>query len=290
MVTSVNQKKKPKRRAKKAVIPSQAYFDDLVLQHKTTQFAQEDPISLPHRYFDDPQTCELVAFISGLMAYGRRDLIIRSADNLLARMDNDPRAFIENFDLNRDSKCFEGFVYRFYKPVDMAFLCATLQRAVKTYGSVENCWLSANVSVKGLSGEEPVDLKTQMTRFVDLLLKDNPPKTYGQKFMFPHPARGGPCKRLHMLLRWLVRDDSEGERVDLGLWKEALSPRDLMIPLDTHVIRMGQFYGLTQRQSPSWEMADEITDYFRQLCPDDPVKYDFALMGAGLTREDEKQK
>ena len=102
-----------------------------------------------------------------------------------------------------------------------------------------------------------------------------------RNFLFPDPRKGSACKRHNLFLRWMVRG---GDGVDLGLWT-ALSPRDLVVPLDTHMIRMGRRLGLTRRATPGWGMAEEITAAFRAVCPEDPVRFDFALTRLGILKE-----
>jgi endonuclease III len=75
----------------------------------------------------------------------------------------------------------------------------------------------------------------------------------------------------------MVRRDA----VDLGVWSR-VSPAALIIPLDTHVVRVGRCLRLTRYASPGWRMAAEITASLRALDPDDPVKYDFALCHLGM--------
>jgi uncharacterized protein (TIGR02757 family) len=100
-------------------------------------------------------------------------------------------------------------------------------------------------------------------------------------FLFPDPWKGSACKRHNLFLRWMVR---EKDGVDLGIWT-VLSPRDLVVPLDTHMARMGRWMGLTRRRTPSFRMAEEITGAFRAVCPDDPVKFDYALTRIGILGE-----
>ena len=81
--------------------------------------------------------------------------------------------------------------------------------------------------------------------------------------------------------------------VDLGLWRE-VPPRALVIPLDTHVHRIGSFIGLTRRKDLSWRTAEEITAHLRHLDPEDPVRFDFALSHLGISgacpsRRDERK-
>jgi hypothetical protein len=54
------------------------------------------------------------------------------------------------------------------------------------------------------------------------------------------------------------------------------------VPLDTHVIRVGRCLRLTRYTSPGWRMARDITSSLRELDPDDPVKYDYALCHLGM--------
>jgi uncharacterized protein (TIGR02757 family) len=77
---------------------------------------------------------------------------------------------------------------------------------------------------------------------------------------------------MNLFLRWMVRQDG----VDPGGWTR-VSARQLVVPLDTHTIRVGRCLRLTRRATPGWRMATDITGALRALDPDDPVRYDFAL-------------
>jgi hypothetical protein len=46
--------------------------------------------------------------------------------------------------------------------------------------------------------------------------------------------------------------------------------------------RAGRALGFTSRKSADCRTAVEITEGFRGICPDDPVKYDFALTRYGI--------
>ena len=86
------------------------------------------------------------------------------------------------------------------------------------------------------------------------------------------------CKRLYMFLRWMCR---HGSPVDFGLWT-ICDPRNLIIPLDTHVHKQALRLGLVKRRTPDLQTAIEITDRFAEIFPDDPTKGDFALFGYGV--------
>src|SRR4029077_6615736 len=103
------------------------------------------------------------------------------------------------------------------------------------------------------------------------------PRRPAVHYFFPRPSAGSACKRLNLFLRWMVRRDA----LDLGVWSRVV-PSKLIVPLDTHVIRLGRCLRLTRYTSPGWPMAREITAALRRLDPDDPVKFDFALCHLGM--------
>ena len=86
------------------------------------------------------------------------------------------------------------------------------------------------------------------------------------------PSRGSACKRLHLYLRWMVR----GDAVDVGLWR-GVPPERLIVPLDTHMHRIGREVGAIHRNQADARAAIELTEAFRLVTPNDPVRYDFAL-------------
>lgn len=259
----------------------------LVDEYKVPAYIQSDPLQIPYRFVADPKACELVAFITALFSYGRRDLIIETVTNLFRLTDNDPVAFLESFNPKRDAKLFQHFVYRFNKGPDLVYLWQRLQWVYQEFGSLENLFLASTQAHTPATGSL---LKTGIATFTDTLLGEEPPQSYGLKFLFAHPSKGGACKRFNMFLRWMVRQDVEtieGQptpKVDLGLWKNSLTPADLLVPLDTHVMKMNRHLRLSGRSDNSWQTAEEITNIFRLLCPEDPVKYDYALFGFSLDK------
>ncbi len=256
-------------------------MDALVTQYKVPAYIGSDPIQIPYRFADNPKTCELVAFITALLSYGRRDLIIETVTNLFRLTDNDPLNFLESFDPKRDAKLFQHFVYRFNKGPDLVFLWQRLQWAYREYGSLENLF-TASIPEHTPQADR---LKAGISCFTNALLSNESPRSYGLKFLFAHPDKGGACKRFNMFLRWMVRQDLEpGGKVDFGLWQTALKPSDLLVPLDTHIMKMNRNLRLSGRSDGSWQTAQEITDIFRLLCPEDPVKYDYALFGFSLDK------
>jgi uncharacterized protein (TIGR02757 family) len=103
------------------------------------------------------------------------------------------------------------------------------------------------------------------------------PERPGVCYFFPRPSAGSACKRLNLFMRWMVRRDA----LDLGVWSR-VSPARLVVPLDTHVVRVGRCLGLTRYTSPGWPMAVDITRALRALDAEDPVRYDFSICHLGM--------
>ena len=231
----------------------------------------KDAIRFPLCY-SDPLDREVVALLAACLAYGRVDLFGPWIEWILSRMRPSPSRFILGFDPLKDSGRFEGFRYRFNRPRDIAAFCLACQRLLIRHGSLRAYFLS------GYSPEDP-DVGPALERFVrGFLAQDLSPifpkgrLSRGYRHLFPLPSTGGPCKRLHLFLRWMVRR----EPPDFGLWPE-VPPSKLLMPVDTHVENMSRAIGLTRRKSRNWRMAQEITQRLKLLDPRDPVKYDFAL-------------
>ena len=97
-----------------------------------------------------------------------------------------------------------------------------------------------------------------------------------------NPQSGSAAKRINMFLRWMVRKDKRG--VDFGIWNN-IHVKDLMLPLDVHTGNISRKLGLLQRKQNDWKALEEIMAILREFDSEDPVKYDFALFGLGVSKE-----
>ena len=91
-------------------------------------------------------------------------------------------------------------------------------------------------------------------------------------------------KRMNMFLRWMVRKGP----VDIGIWN-FIHPKDLLIPLDVHVARVSRRMGLLTRKSNDFKAVIELTNSLKNIYPDDPVKYDFAMFAFGVELNNKKE-
>jgi len=241
--------------------------------HLTTA---SDPVHIVRRY-RAPEDREIVGFCAAGLAFGRVASVLNSIESLLEVMGPQPAAFVRDFDPARGRVRLAPLVHRWIRGHDLAALLLVLQRMLREYGSIERFFLK---------GDDPAspDVGPALNAFSTRALETDVRPAYGRVpkrpgvcYFFPRPSAGSACKRLNLFLRWMVRKDV----VDLGVWT-GLSPGRLIVPLDTHVIRLGQCLRLTRYQSPGWKMAAEITASLRQIEPSDPVRYDFSLCHVGM--------
>jgi uncharacterized protein (TIGR02757 family) len=239
-----------------------------------------DPLGLVRRY-QGIHDQEIAAFIAAALAVGQYHLIRSAVQAVLNELKPSPYQFIVHFNPEKDGSVFNRFVYRFYRGRDIALLASWMAQMIRTSGSIRSYFL------RGYSESDP-DIGNALSKFVQSILDfsakpfyhEVPRKGSGIRHFLADPRDGSACKRLNLFLRWMVRKD----KIDLGLWPE-ISKKQLIIPLDTHICRLGQYLGLTQRTAPGWKMALDITSALKQMDPEDPVKYDFALCTLGKLSE-----
>jgi uncharacterized protein (TIGR02757 family) len=235
------------------------------------RFLDTDPVGIVRRY-DRPEDREIVAFLAAGLAYGRVASIRGSLERLVAILGARPSRFVDAFDPSRDARRFDGFTHRFHAGSDVALYLGLLARAKASAGSLEAFWLrGAPSGTSGTIGEA-------LDAFGQRLFALDPRATDRVRFFLPLPRSGSVCKRSCLLLRWLVRPD---DGVDCGVWTRVGRER-LVLPLDTHLIRVVKALGWTRRKSPGWGMALEATARLRLLDPGDPVRFDFALSRLGI--------
>ena len=249
--------------------------------------AASDPVHIVRRYAA-PDDREVVGFCAAALAFGRVASVLNSIESLLDAMGPQPAAFVRAFDPARDRAAIDPLVHRWIRGRDLVALLVILQRMLRESGTIERFFLA---------GDDPAaaDVGPALDAFSTRALQTDLRPAYGPAFapggatarqaaarpgvcyFFPRPSAGSACKRLNLFLRWMARSDG----IDLGTWTH-LSPSRLIIPLDTHVIRLGRCLRLTSYSSPNWKMAAEITASLRAINASDPVRYDFSLCHVGM--------
>ena len=245
-------------------------LEDLYGKLNRREFVHPDPLEFLYNY-DDPEDREVVGLIASTLAYGRVKQILKSVDNALGRMGPRPSSFVSDSSPDSLRVAFDGFKHRFTTGEDLCRMLDGVREVTAVHGSLGTFFAT-------LVAPEDETVLPALTSFVGAIA-DAPCESSGEDGACPlsAPERGSACKRLHLFLRWMVRSDD----VDPGGW-DSVPASKLIVPLDTHMHRLSLLLGLTGRKQANGRTALEITEAFRTLSPDDPVRYDFALTRLGI--------
>lgn len=231
------------------------------------EFIVNDPVQFPRR-FSDKRDIEITAFLSAIIAWGKRAMICRDAEKMLNLMDNQPfRYTLDEGYLDLDPALN---IHRTFFARDFIHFLRGMRRIMLDYGSLEDFAASFNV------GEEQAPAWKLVEEMQKVMMNEN--DGVADSRCLPVNLANSALKRVNMALRWLVRDDGI---VDMGIWK-TIPKSKLFIPLDVHVGNTARNLGLLTRRSNDRKSVISLTDTLRLLRPDDPVYYDYALFGIGV--------
>jgi uncharacterized protein (TIGR02757 family) len=249
-----------------------AFLEGLYFVYNRRELVYPDPLVFLYEY-DDPLDREIAGLVASCLAYGRVAQILKSVRKVLATLGRRPHRFLLR---GRPVEgLFEGFKHRFTTGKQVEELLIRVSKVLRAHGSLEafmqRCaqggdFLEAlNLFSRALSpsGKSPAP--------------DGAPGPEGRFSLLAAPENGSACKRLALYLKWMVRRDE----VDPGGWT-VFSPRDLIVPTDTHMHGIALGLGLTARKQADLKTALEITRSFARFCPEDPARYDFALTRFGI--------
>ncbi|MBD5264079.1 MAG: TIGR02757 family protein [Bacteroides sp.] len=232
-------------------------------------FIDKDPVQFPRR-FEKIQDIEIAGLLSAIIAWGNRKMICRDAERMLTLMDNEPYAYVmdEGYeDLNPDMNLHRTFFARHFQ-----YFLRGMRRIYKDYGSLD----AFAAAVR--AGEDSAPAWKLVEEMQKIMSDVNDGATCSQ--CLPVNLKQTALKRINMALRWFVRDDGI---VDMGVWK-SIPKSKLYIPLDVHVGNVSRELGLLTRKANDRKSVEELTGVLRELRPDDPCIYDYALFGVGVER------
>lgn len=251
---------------------------DLADRYETAAFSDGDPSCVLRRYRNRADT-ECAALLAALLAFGRREQFLAKTGAILAEAGASggpvrwlkEKHYAHSFP-GRGARAQKKF-YRFYSYADLRALFDRLHEILLHKGSLGAFFrerLQAEREAAQTAGKDaPLPAEVLARCFPDCALVPQGKNTAN--------------KRLNLFLRWMVR---RGSPVDAGLW-DWISPAELVIPLDTHVLQEAARLGLLPPGSPgNRKTACLLTGVFRQIWPQDPCRGDFALFGLGTDSAD----
>ncbi len=242
------------------------FLDEKVMLYNNPSFIESDPIQIPH-LFSKKEDIEISGFLTAIISWGNRKMIIRNALKMMELLDNAPYDFIINHQKS-DLKPFKNFVHRTFNSEDLYQFIKSLEHLYKKHQGLEK--------TLAIIGE-----KTTYIEAIHNLKKIffEIPHLQRTKKHLSDPLKNSAAKRINMFLRWMVRNDQTG--VDFGIWKTH-NAANLSCPLDVHSGNVARKLALLSRKQNDWKAVTELDINLRKLDHEDPVKYDFALFGLGV--------
>ncbi len=256
----------------KADIRLKDRLEGLYAAYNQRAFVDPDPLMFLYPYTDKKER-EIVGLLAACLAYGRVEMILKTIARVLEILSPSPSAYIlgrTRPDMIRD---FRGFRYRFASETHVVDLLWGIRQVLNEFSSLEACFYHR------WSPDDPTVMNGLKGLFQNLC------RGRAVGHLLPDPGKKSACKRSHLFLRWMVRNDG----VDPGGW-EQVRPSQLIVPLDTHMHRAGHLLGFTRRKAMDLKTALEITRGFRRISGDDPVKYDFCLTRFGIRRDMDREE
>ncbi len=237
------------------------------------EYVEPDPLQFLYRY-DDVRDREIAGLVASCLALGNVRQILKSVSLALEIISKpSPSAFLRETSNGEIRRAFSGFKHRFITGEGLAGLLASVKREISRSGSLEACF-------KAGMADDDETVVPAIERFAKTL---NP---HGRiMHLLPLPSAGSACKRLNLYLRWMVRCDA----VDPGGW-DRIPASKLVVPLDTHMWKIGTGLKFTERKQAGLKAAIDITRSFARICPEDPVKYDFCLTRLGIRKDPESKE
>lgn len=225
-------------------------LDEAYFFNNNIEFIKKDPIQIPHKFIKK-EDIEISAFLTSILAFGKREIIIKKSNDFLQRMNNQPFEYVMKGDFSN----MKGFVHRTINDIDMIYYLTSLREIYKN-GGLEKLFSN--------------NIEKSLIDFWNIFFSLDHEKRSERHIS--KIENGSAAKRLNLFLRWMVRKDN----VDFGIWKD-IDPSNLYIPLDVHVGNISRELGIISRKQNDWKSVVEITSHLKKLNSEDPIKYDLSL-------------
>jgi len=242
------------------------FLDEKVNLYNNPNFIESDPIQIPHQ-FSLKEDIEIAGFLAATIAWGNRKMIINNAQKMMTLMGNSPYDFVMSHQEYHLEK-LENFVHRTFNSQDLITFVKGLQHIYTQHNGLEHVFAKnsdQNSMQKSISEFKKIFFEIEHQNRTQKHISD--------------PSNNSAAKRINMFLRWMVRNDKKG--VDFGIWK-TIPMAALSCPLDVHSGNVARKLELLTLKQNDAKALFELDSNLRNLDPNDPVKYDFALFGLGV--------
>lgn len=244
-------------------------------KYETKEFYNGDPSQFLLRYGrDDVCNTEAAAFIAAMLSFGSRAQFIPKINQILTIAESQSgtvSSWLKSGSFRIGFPCGEKKFYRFYSYDDMQIFFEELSEVLcsaKTFGDFFRKLYEENFC------------KKETLSCCGSLLAGLISDAFKKSAIVPK-GKTSANKRIHMFLRWMVRQNSP---VDVGFWNWG-DPSKLIIPLDIHVLQEAvKLELIPEGSAASFKTARTLTQIMNQVFPGDPSRADFALFGLGVDK------
>ena len=243
------------------MLDTETILKELAARYETADFMRGDPSWFMHQV-EGENNQEVMAFLAASLSYGSRKQFMPKIRQMLEWSGGEVYDWVRSGDFKHDVPDTQECYYRLYTFSTVHRMLCALQEMLLIYGNIR----------------QYVGYCTCIGAIEKIVAWFSARKVEG---IIPKNTQSS-CKRLCMFMRWMVRSNSP---VDLGLWKESIDRHTLIIPMDTHVMQEANRLGLIKSKTASMAAAIRLTMKLSDFFPDDPVKGDFALFGAGVAED-----
>lgn len=227
-------------------------------KYEVESFILKDPLFFV-RFYSHTKDIEIAGVIAAWLAYGRRSVFMPRISYLLGNvMKSSPYEYIMGNEWEQYKDDYKS-LYRMTSWHNFAMLCERLHNVYTKFDTLEEAVIKTTTKKK---------FKYYYQGLCSLLCGES---------MIPSADSNSANKRINMLLRWMVRQDSP---VDIGLWKN-ISPSKLLVPCDTHSLDAACEFGIISKVDETKTVCVKVTEFAKTIFPDDPARMDFALYGHG---------
>jgi len=121
------------------ILELKEFLDTKVEQYNNPIFIESDPIQIPHQ-FSLKEDIEIAGFLTAIIAWGKRKMIINNAEKILNYMGNSPYDFVMDH-REKDLKKIHGSIHRTFNATDFQFFIRSLQNIYKIHHGLESIFV-----------------------------------------------------------------------------------------------------------------------------------------------------
>ena len=118
-------------------------------EYNTPSFVDCDPIKFPRKYMERQDDAEISGLLTALISFGRREQILKKAEDLDKMFDGNPFRWIAMGEFWNDIPYDNRIFYRTITNKKMIDWCIIIRKMITEYSTIENFLITNNVPSDG---------------------------------------------------------------------------------------------------------------------------------------------